>query len=196
VKLHWATHRLIHCKTRAQAEYIKYELKKRLKECVLELHENKTKIVYCKDKLRKEEYPETSFDFLGYNFRPRLSYSKQKNEYFVNFTPAVSKTAIREMSQEIRRWKLSLRNSQELGDFSRMYNSVLNGWLQYYGKFYKSGMTVVFNQLNKMLIKWAKKKYKKFHRSKTRASKWLAKEARRRAALFVYWQLGIFPAAE
>jgi RNA-directed DNA polymerase len=187
---------LIHCKTRAQAEYIKEELKKRLKECELELHGGKTKIIYCKDKLRKEKYPGTSFDFLGYNFRPRLSYSKDKNEYFVNFAPAVSKSAIKEMSQEMRRWKINLRSSQELEDFSKMYNSVLNGWLQYYGKFCKSGMIAVFNQLNRMLTKWAKKKYKKLQRSKTRASKWLTKEARRRKELFVHWQLGIYPAAE
>jgi RNA-directed DNA polymerase len=77
-----------------------------------------------------------------------------------------------------------------------MYNPVLRGWWQYYGFFHKSAMGVAFNQLNRMLVKWAKKKYKRFHRSKTQASKWLTKVAREKRELFVHWQLEIFPAAE
>jgi RNA-directed DNA polymerase len=165
-------------------------------ECKLELNEHKTSIVYCKDKLRNKSYPNTGFDFLGYTFRPRLSHSKVTGEYFVNFSPAVSKASIKSMSQEMKRWKVNLRNSQSIEEFSRMYNPVLIGWWQYYGFFYKSAMTVVFNQFNKILVKWAKKKYKRFHRSKTQASKWLTKMGRYNRNLFIHWQIGIFPAAE
>ena len=187
---------LVHCTTKEQAEYIKERLTKRFKECELELNENKTKIVYCKDKLRSQDYPIISFDFLGYTFRPRLSHSKYKEEFFVNFSPAVNKASIKSMNQEMKRWKLNLRSSQFLEDFSRMYNPILRGWWHYYGFFYKSAMTVVFNQLNRTLVKWAKKRYKRFHRSKTQASKWLTKVARQKRKLFIHWQLGIFPAAE
>ncbi|AXI24009.1 group II intron reverse transcriptase/maturase [Cardinium endosymbiont of Sogatella furcifera] len=128
---------LVHCKTKKQAEYIKERFTKRFKECGLELNENKTRIVYCKDKLRVQDYSIISFDFLGYTFRPRLSYSTSKEEFFVNFSPAVSKASIKAMSQEMRRWKLNLRSSQFLEDFSRMYNPVLRGWWHYYGFFYK-----------------------------------------------------------
>jgi RNA-directed DNA polymerase len=187
---------LIHCKTKEQAEYIKGRLTKRFKECKLELNENKTKIVYCSDKQRTQDYPIISFDFLGYTFRPRLSHSASKEEFFVNFSPAISKASIKAISQEMKRWKLNLRSSQTLEDFSGMYNPILRGWWQYYGYFNKSAMGVVFNQLNRMLVKWAKKKYKRFHRSKTQASKWLTKVARQKRELFIHWQLGIFPAAE
>ena len=187
---------LIHCKSQSQADYTKRKLNLRLKECGLELHEKKTRIIYCKDKMRAGEYPEISFDFLGYTFRRRLSYSGSKEEFFVNFSPAVSRNAIKAMSQEMKRWKVNLRSSQEIEDFSRMYNPVLRGWLQYYGYFRKSGMIVVFNQFNRMLVKWTKKKYKRFSRSKTQASKWLTKVARHEREKFIHWKLGIFPAAE
>ena len=187
---------LIHCKTKEQAEFVKQKLIQRFKMCKLELNENKTKIVYCQDKLRSQNYSNISFDFLGFTFRPRLSHSLSTGEFFVGFSPAVSRKSIKSMSQEMKRWKLNLRGSQTLEDFSRMYNPVLRGWWQYYGFFYKSAMGVVFNQLNRMLVKWAKKKYKRFHRSKTQASKWLTKTARQKRKLFIHWQLGIFPAAE
>lgn len=187
---------IIHCKNKVEADYIKEKLAQRFRECNLELNEEKTKIVYCKDKVRTEEYSIISFDFLGYSFRPRLSYSPSRREYFVNFSPAVSKESIKAMTCEMRRWRLNLRSSQSLEEFSKMYNSILRGWWQYYGLFYKSAMTRVFNHLNSMLVKWVKKKYKRFHRSKTQAAKWLTKVAKQKKGLFVHWQLGIFPAAE
>jgi RNA-directed DNA polymerase len=187
---------LIHCKSRVQAEYAKEKLRLRLKECRLELNESKTRIVYCKDKSRQAEYSEISFDFLGYTFRPRMSYSPIKKEYFVNFSPAISRASIKAISQEMKRWKINLRSSQTLEDFARTYNPILRGWWQYYGYFYKSAITVIFNQLNRMLTKWAMKKYRTLRHSKTQASKWLTKIARGKRELFFHWQLGIFPAAE
>lgn len=187
---------LIRCKSKLHAVYVKRQLVQRMKKCGLELNESKTNIVYCKDKQRKEEHPVTSFDFLGYTFRPRKSYSVVKQEYFVNFSPAVSRKSIKAINQEMRRWKINLRSSQELEDFSRMYNAVLRGWWQYYGYFYKSMVKVIFNQLNRMLVKWAMKKYRKLRTSKTQASKWLTKIAKQRKELFLHWKLGIFPAAE
>jgi RNA-directed DNA polymerase len=187
---------LIHCKSEEQAKYIKEKLTRRFSECELELNKNKTRIVYCKDKLRTEGYPVISFDFLGYSFRPRLSYSASKGEFFVNFSPAVSKESIKTMSQQMKRWKLNLRSFQTIEDFSRMYNPVLVGWYQYYGYFCKSAMSVIYNQFNRILVKWVKKKYKRFRRSKTQASKWLTKVARDRRELFIHWRFGIFPAAE
>jgi len=174
---------LIHCKSKEQADYIKEKLIKRFSECKLELNENKTKIVYCKDKVRDQDHPIISFDFLGYTFRPRLSHSPSRREFFVNFSPAVSQASIKAMSLDMKRWKLNLRSSQSLEDFSRMYNPVLIGWWYYYGFFHKSAMGIVFNQLNRMLVKWTKKKYKRFHRSKTQASKWLTKVARQKREL-------------
>ncbi|WP_237722897.1 reverse transcriptase domain-containing protein, partial [Singulisphaera acidiphila] len=40
---------IIHAKSRAQAEHVLEAVRARLKECRLELHPEKTKIVYCQD---------------------------------------------------------------------------------------------------------------------------------------------------
>jgi RNA-directed DNA polymerase len=66
-----------HCRTKTEAENLLERLHDRFNECGLELHPDKTRIVYCKDDDRRGEYPEIKFDFLGYTFRPRRS----KNRY-------------------------------------------------------------------------------------------------------------------
>ena len=68
---------LVHCKSELQARWIKSAIEKRLRQCRLRLHPQKTKIVYCKDSSRKDNYPKEKFDFLGYTFRPRLSKNRR-----------------------------------------------------------------------------------------------------------------------
>ena len=84
----YADDAVCHCKNQAQAERLKHELEVRMKEVGLELHPEKTKIVYCKDDLRRKEYPRVSFDFLGYTFRSRRSKNRW-GKYFINFSPAI-----------------------------------------------------------------------------------------------------------
>jgi len=64
---------ITHCRTEAEAKLLLKSLDVRFKECGLELHPEKTKIVYCKDDDRRGEYSDISFDFLSYTFRPRRS---------------------------------------------------------------------------------------------------------------------------
>lgn len=93
---------LVHLKTEKEAQEMLLALKERFEECGLELHPVKTRIVYCKDGQRKAEYPNKSFDFLGYTFRPRACKNRIRDSMFVNFTPAVSKTALKAMRAKIR----------------------------------------------------------------------------------------------
>lgn len=53
----YADDAILHCKSISQAKYVKENLQKRMQECGLELHPEKTKIVYCKDYRRQEKYP-------------------------------------------------------------------------------------------------------------------------------------------
>ena len=62
---------VIHCDTEQQAQRLWADLVERLGSLGLELHPDKTKIVYCKDTKRRDEAEHTSFDFLGYTFRGR-----------------------------------------------------------------------------------------------------------------------------
>jgi RNA-directed DNA polymerase len=93
-------------------------LEARLAACKLQLHPQKTKIVYCKDSNRHGSHPQQRFDFLGYTFRPRRSMSRS-GKLFVSFSPAVSDKAAKAMRNRIRRWKLHHRNDLPLDDLVR-----------------------------------------------------------------------------
>jgi RNA-directed DNA polymerase len=150
--------------------------------------------VYCKDDDRRSEFPETKFDFPGYTFRPRRSKNRY-GKFFINFTPGVSNKATKAMRQKIRHWYLQLKPGKELLDIARMFNPVLRGWINYYGRFYKSALYGVMRHMNRALIMWARRKYKKLSRHRRRAEYWLGKIAKRDPRLFAHWQMGIVPAA-
>ena len=180
---------LLHCRTLEEAEAFKDILGKRFKECGLEMHPEKTKIVYCKDGNRRKDYVITEFEFLGYTFRCRGAKSKY-GKLFENFLPAVSKKAIKKMNAETR--KRGFRNSTELEleEISRMYNAVLRGWFNYYGNYYPSAMAPVWRHFNKTLVMWVLRKYKKI-KGKMRATQFLEKVASENPKLFVHWEKGI-----
>lgn len=182
---------LVHCKTEMQAKQILVELHKRFNDCKLELNPDKTKIVYCKDEKRKGRYTETQFDFLGYTFRGRRVKNAKENIMFVSFTPAVSKRAQKSMRAKTR--KSNIRNRTELGlkDIAKLYNPVLNGWIEYYGCYCRSALYPVFRHFNITLIKWAMHKYKKFKRHKTKAGIFIEKIAKREPQLFAHWKIGM-----
>ncbi len=185
---------VVHCRTEAEAWLMKEVLESRFKECNLELHREKTRIIYCKDEDRRKDYPQTSFDFLGFTFRPRRS----KNRWgkpFINFSPAVSNEAGKAMRQEARRWRLHLRSDKSLEDLSRMFSPIVRGWINYYGSFYKSALYPTLRHLNRTLVRWAERKFKRLRRHQRRAEYWLGRIAQRQPWLFPHWRMGIRPAA-
>ena len=185
---------IAHCRTKSEAEELLKTLDIRFKECGLELHPEKTKIVYCKDDDRRGDYPGTSFDFLSYTFRPRRAKNRWGN-YFVSFLPAVSNKAGKAIRQKARRWKMHLRSDKSLEDLSKMFSPVIRGWINYYGKFYKSALYSTLRQLNRTLVRWAMRKFKKLKGHRRRAEYWLGKIAQRQPRLFPHWQMGVKPTA-
>lgn len=181
---------LAHCGSLKHAEKVLEAIKIRLKECGLEVHPGKTKIVYCKDVDRKGLYEHERFDFLGYTFRPRLSKNKM-GKTFVNFTPAISNRAAKEIKQEVRSWKIHLRSDKNITDLARMFNAVVQGWVNYYGRYYKSAMYPFLRNIERFLIRWAMRKFKRLRGHKRRASYWLGSVRRREPKLFVHWRLGL-----
>ena len=79
------------------------------------------------------------FTFLGYTFRPRKAVDKYGRIY-VNFSPGVSREALTTMRQTVRGWHLQLKCDKSLSDLSNMFNPVLRGWANYYGRFYAIGV--------------------------------------------------------
>ncbi len=185
---------VVHCRTEEEALVMKEVLKARFKECHLELHSEKARIIYCKDDDRRKDPPYTSFDFLGFTFRPRRSKNRW-GKYFINFTPAVSNEAGKEMRQETRRWRLHLWSDKSLEDLSRMFSPIVRGWMNYYGNFYKSALYATLRHLNGILVRWAMRKFKRLRRHQRRAEYWLGRIARREPWLFPHWQMGIRPTA-
>jgi RNA-directed DNA polymerase len=183
---------VIHCTSQEQAHQVRDALAVRLATVGLELHSDKTRIVYCKDVDRRGDHEVTSFTFLGYTFRPRLAKNRW-GKHFVNFLPAVSKDAIKAMGREIRSWHIARRSDKSLTDLARMFNSIVQGWINYYGRFYKSMLYPLLRRINDHLVRWAMRKYKRLRRREKRAGELMAEASRRSPQLFAHWRFGLKP---
>jgi RNA-directed DNA polymerase len=181
---------LVHCKTEQEAKLILAELKARFEECGLELHPDKTKIIYCKDGARKEDHTDTKFDFLGYTFRRRRAKNSKNNKIFASFAPGVSRNAVKAMCAKTRERKFWRRTDLELEDIAQMYNPVLSGWINYYGKYHRSALYPVFRHFNMSLKAWAMRKYKKLN-SKTKVTMFLNRMVKKKRNLFSHWRIGM-----
>ena len=163
-------------------------IRDRLEFCKLKLHPEKSKIVYCKDNTRKGDYEQVQFDFLGYSFRPRLVKARKGN-FFVSFTPAISKTARKKISDAIKGWKIHLWSDQTLESISSNLNPKIRGWYNYYGKYQKSAMSGVGSQIDFAIVRWAKRKYKKLKPSYRKATRWVNEVKKRQTNLFAHWNM-------
>jgi RNA-directed DNA polymerase len=181
---------LVHCNSKEQAQELRCALEQRFADCGLELHTTKTKIVYCKDGSRKGVYPNTEFDFLGYTFRRRLVKNTKRNSLFVSFTPAVSKTALKSMTRFVRASNVRNRSDLSLGAIAYRLNPVIRGWMNYYGRYQPSAMRPVWRHLNKTLVAWARRKYKRLQRHKTRAGLFIEGISVKSPGLFAHWKCG------
>ena len=183
----YADDAVIHCKSEAEAKELKVRLEKRMEECELELHPDKTRIVYCQDCNRSKEYEHVSFDFLGYGFQPRPA-KNYKNEYFIGFTPAVSKKSCKSIMDKVRNCK-SLKMSQgSLKDIAIELNPKLQGWINYYGKYCKSKLNQLLYLVDLRIARWARRKYKRFKGSITAAIFWVTNLRKRVPNLFAHWR--------
>jgi RNA-directed DNA polymerase len=183
---------IVHARSERQAQQLRARVAARLAECGLSLNEQKTRIVYCKDADRRGSYEHTSFDFVSFTFRPRLSKSRF-GKHFVNFSPAVSNAAKTRLRREMRSWRVARRSDKSLTDLALMFNRKLRGWINYYGRFYKSMLYPVFRHFNDTLVRWAMRKYKRLRRHQTRARRFIADVARRQPNLFAHWRWGVRP---
>ena len=185
---------VLHCRTESHARYLQNQVAQRLGECGLELHPDKTRVVYCKDQHRKMEHEVIQFDFLGYNFRPRRA-NDRNGQVFIGFAPALSGTAAKSMRQTIRSWKLQLKSDKSIEDLAYMFGPRIQGWIGYYCRFYRSAFRAVAHHLDHALVRWAMRKFKRFRGHQTRAWQWLAEQAKRRPGLFPHWRAGFVPYA-
>ena len=182
---------LVHCSSETESKQLLIALQKRFQACGLELHPQKTKIVYCKDGKRKGNHENTTFDFLGYTFRRRICENSKTNLLFLNFTPAVSKTAQKAMRSKIRKMRIRSRTDLELTQIAQWLNPVLFGWMTYYGRYYRSALRNVFRHVNKVLVRWIRRKYEYFRKHKICAIRLLENIVGRCPRLFAHWCAGM-----
>jgi|GEM_PF-1062038 len=108
----------------------------------------------------------------------------------------LSTEAAKNVRKTIREWRMaSTRNNQTLEDLAQLVNPVVRGWTNYYGRFYRSRWKLVLRHLNRALVAWACRKYRRFRRRERAAIHWLGRIARRDPNLFAHWQLGVRPPA-
>lgn len=182
---------IVHCQTLAQANRVKEAIAKRLESCKLQLHPEKTKIVYCQNNKKKPQIQSqaTSFDFLGFTFQQR-STKGLRGELFDGFLPAISRISNKKISQQIKKWKVGRSSDLSIQDLSKMYDPILRGWVNYYGKFYPQKLKSLWKQWATVLTKWALRKYlKRFNGHRRKAGKWIADIERREPNLFAIWKI-------
>lgn len=155
----YADDAVVHCVSHAQAKRLVVAIGNRMAEVGLRLHPTKTKIVYCKDGKRRLDHEHTEFTFLGYTFRARAARDKH-GVNFTSFLPAISKDALKKASREVRRWRLHRQTGHTLAELARQINPVVRGWMQYYGRFYRSALHPLLRRINAYLMRWLRRKYR------------------------------------
>ena len=181
---------IIHCVSKAQAEQLLKSLQERMYSVGLELHPDKTKIVYCKDSRRKGKYPVVKFDFLGYSFQPRTTKSKKTKGLFLGFDCAISISSRKRIADKLGELEVERLSFKSIVGIAQYLNPMIRGWINYYGKFRPSELHKVFRLLRNRLLRWARKRYKRYKTSLSKANKWLKRVREQFPNLFYHWQLG------
>jgi RNA-directed DNA polymerase len=183
---------VVHCQTEEEAKQVLEKISERMKTCKLELHPGKTKIVYCKQNNRPRKYPNVSFDFLGFSYKPR-KIKAQGGKFFLGFGPAISSKAQVQIVQYFKRMKVHRATNATLEELARKLAPHIRGWINYFGKYRLWSMLKVFRSLNDRLVKWYMNKYKKYRNRVKPARTQLKQLARDFPAMFVHWQYGFYP---
>ena len=107
----------------------------------------------------------------------------------------MSTRAATALRQRIRAWHIPRQTPSTLQELAQWINPIIRGWIHYYGHFYKSLFQRMLYYLDRVLVRWAMRKYKKLNGRQRRATHWLGRIARREPTLFAHWGFGVRPAA-
>ncbi len=176
-----------HCDSEEQARHLRADIATRLGALGLELHPEKTKIVFCIDTNRPGESEHTSVDFLGYTFRGRRA--RGKRGYFVSFAPAMSTKAKKAVRQKVRHWHLNRRSGTDLSGLAEQINPQTCGLIGYYGAFYRSELYSLAWHIDQHLLRWAMQKFKRLRGKPAKAVTWLDAVRQHQPRLFAHWHL-------
>jgi RNA-directed DNA polymerase len=176
---------VIHCVSEHQARRVLAAVSERMAEVGLELHPDKTRIVYCQDSNRRGDFGHTSFTFLGYTFRPRGA-RRRDGVRFTSFLPAISKDALKKISAQVRSWRLHRHMELDSAGIARWINPKIRGWMTYYGAFCRSELDPLLRRINSYLMRWLMNKYKRYRTWKKAIRAW-TEAAETRPRYFAHW---------
>lgn len=178
---------VVHCATEERAHTVRDAIADRLEQVGLRLHPDKTRIVYCRDGRRRARHEDTSFTFLGFTFRARAARDQYRGTTFTGYLPARSADADRKMNSVVRGWKLHHRTTRTLDQLADLINPVVRGWMNYYGRYYRSALYRLLQRINAYLMRYLRRKFKRL-RSKKRAQAAWKHLVATRPTLFAHWQ--------
>lgn len=183
---------IVHCRTEKEALYLLSRIRERMKACKLELHPEKTKIVYCKQSNRRGKNEVVKFEFLGFDFCPD-SASDGKGNCWLGYMARVSSKAKKYMKQQFMRRKIHRATGATLPQLAQELAPRLRGWIRYFGVFRPSELREVFSALNDRLVRWYTNKFKRYRRRMKEARIRLKEDYNNFPNLFVHWQYGYTP---
>ena len=155
-----STHLIIHCTTKEQSAQIEQALAKRLEECSLKLHPEKTKIVYCRDGTRNGKHPTKKFTFLGYTFQPRSAQNRWTKKRFLRFLPAVSTMAAKKFRDNIKSRNIFRMHHLNVDELAKQVNPLIRGWYGYFSHCYKSALYRMNDWLDMAIVRWLRAKFR------------------------------------
>jgi group II intron reverse transcriptase/maturase len=178
---------VIHTVSEEAAKFVMKIVKDRFETCGLELHPEKSKLVQTetrKGQLSIKNYG-SSFDFLGHRFSKEMVKVKGKDAGMkLLYQASVAPKARKRMMLQLKYAKLH-RRTQKIEQLAYLLNEKVRGWIAYFGKFAHSSMLEMYAHINFRLVKWCKKKYKKFTGA---AITWLRQKWKEQPNLFAHWQ--------
>ena len=181
----YADDAVVHCVSKTQAEEVLAAISERMSEVGLKLHPDKTRLVYCQDANRRGNHEHTSFTFLGFSFRARKARNRD-GRCFSSFQPAMSPDAHKAKGAQLRLMRLHRRTDLSLDDLAQWLNPIVAGWINYYGRFYRTQMWPLLQRINTYLRRWAGMKYRRLRTYKC-FSRWWATVTTREPRLFTHW---------
>lgn len=179
---------ICHCHSEKEARRLLESLQDRFASCGLELHPQKTQVVYCRDSNRRAPFADVKFTFLGFAFRSRES-RNSRGVIYTGFLPAVSPHALQRMRERIRSMGVPSLVYLSLEEIAKVQNPVLRGWIQYYGRFYRTELIrKLYRYLGDRIAAWLRQKYKRLRGHRLRSWRLLAKIRSGHCDLFAHWR--------
>ena len=84
-------------------------------------------------------------------------------------------------------WRLPRWTTLSWNELAAWANQIVPGWVDYYGRYYRTALTPLLRRINAYILRWARKKYKRLRAFK-RAVAWWKGVVIRDPNLFRHWR--------